>query len=180
MTPAFAGAGLFRKPVRTPDQVGGRLFQDHALARRGSASKSPVVHAIQDCSKPRASPRVGHNPCAGLLLRPTKKGRLKPALKSVGGLNRTRNKLGRSGRSPGGWGAEDSDARSGPCPEATAVRIAGYLGGRWAELGHCCESPNGFVILQHFQQSGSRMLRFVWPLPREYYPPAQRRAKHLQ
>src|SRR5215467_9953621 len=31
MTPAFAGAGLFRKPVPTPDQDRGRLFRDHAL-----------------------------------------------------------------------------------------------------------------------------------------------------
>jgi hypothetical protein len=31
MTPAFAGAGLFRKPVPTPHQVRGRLFRDHAL-----------------------------------------------------------------------------------------------------------------------------------------------------
>ena len=33
MTPAFAGAGLFRKPVPAPDQVRGRLFRDHALTQ---------------------------------------------------------------------------------------------------------------------------------------------------
>src|SRR5215475_10376249 len=32
MTPALAGAGLFRKPDPTPDQVRGRPFRDHALA----------------------------------------------------------------------------------------------------------------------------------------------------
>src|SRR5262249_39642228 len=30
----WAGAGLFRKPIPTPDQVRGRLFRNHALATR--------------------------------------------------------------------------------------------------------------------------------------------------
>src|SRR5215471_2870577 len=55
--------------------------------------------------------------------------------------------MGRPGRAPGGWGAEDSGARAGPYPEATVICIAGYLGGRWAEIGHCCESLNEFVTL---------------------------------
>src|SRR5262249_11094815 len=55
--------------------------------------------------------------------------------------------MGRPGRAPGGWGAEDSGARAGPYPEATVICIAGYLGGRGAEIGHCCESLNEFVTL---------------------------------
>src|SRR5215831_17133133 len=37
MTPAFAGAGLFRKPVPTP--APGRLFRDHALNQRSRPSR---------------------------------------------------------------------------------------------------------------------------------------------
>src|SRR5215469_9815254 len=37
--PAFAGAGLFLKPVPTPDQVRGRLFRDQVLPRERPANR---------------------------------------------------------------------------------------------------------------------------------------------
>ncbi len=54
----------------------------------------------------------------------------------IGGLNDTRNTtLARSVHAPGGWGAEESGARSRPGLEATACCFAVQLGVCWAEMG---------------------------------------------
>src|SRR5690349_12634615 len=50
MTPAFAGAGLFRKPVPTPHQVWGRLF---------GIMRSAVRSALHGDRLPAAKARFG-------------------------------------------------------------------------------------------------------------------------
>jgi len=65
MTPAFAGAGFFRKPVPTPDQVRGRLFRDHA--RGFAAAKASGVAAPEGFARTGASPSVAA-PLAHLLV----------------------------------------------------------------------------------------------------------------
>jgi hypothetical protein len=53
--------------------------------------------------------------------------------------------MARPYQTPGGWGAEESEARFGPGPEAT-VGFMAEQGGRWlAEMGRYYDSPNDSV-----------------------------------
>src|SRR4029077_14221600 len=54
--------------------------------------------------------------------------------------------VARSVHTPGGWGAEESGARSGSGPEATIHYFAIQLGACLAEMGLHCESINESVI----------------------------------
>lgn len=58
----------------------------------------------------------------------------------------TTETVARSVRAPGGWGAEESGARSGSGPEATIHYFAIQLGACLAEMGPHCESLNESVI----------------------------------
>src|ERR1700730_9877705 len=74
-----------------------------------------------------------------------KKAGAKPAL-SILGIEPYAETLARSVHTPGGWGAEESGARSGSGPEATIHYFAIQLGACLAEMGLHCESLNESVI----------------------------------
>jgi len=63
-------------------------------------------------------------------------------------LNRTRNSTGPADRTPGGWGAEESGARTGPGLEATLALSQCSVTGDWPKLGVIVGAFNEFVIVQ--------------------------------
>ena len=67
--------------------------------------------------------------------------------------------VARSVRAPGGWGAEESGARSEPGPEATVDRFAGQLGACLTEIGPYYDSPNEAVIPAVANVAGADFVR---------------------
>ena len=63
-------------------------------------------------------------------------------------MNRTRNSTGPADRTPGGWGAEESGARTGPGLEATPALSQCSVTGDWPKLGVIVGGFNEFVIVR--------------------------------
>src|SRR5215471_16055351 len=61
MTLAFAGAGLIRKPVPTPDQVRGRLFRDHALREQRRCATARRGRTVFGSAEQRFAPWADRN-----------------------------------------------------------------------------------------------------------------------